>query len=155
MATQTVIPTLAEVADFIGVDLGTSDWVSVTQDRIDDFAKATGDDQWIHTDVERARRESPWKETVAHGYLTLSLAPLLLGQILEITESRTAVNSGIEKMRLSSPVLAGSRVRLSGSIQHARSLPGGGLRVAFRLVFEVEGAAKPACTANVVYVYYP
>jgi len=155
MATQTVIPTLTEVADFIGVDLGTSDWVSVTQDRIDDFAKATGDDQWIHTDVERARRESPWKETVAHGYLTLSLAPLLLGQILEITESRTAVNSGIEKMRLSSPVLAGSRVRLSGSIQHARSLPGGGLRVAFRLVFEVEGAAKPACTANVVYVYYP
>jgi acyl dehydratase len=155
MATKTVIPTLAEVADFIGVELGPSDWVSIGQDRIDEFARATGDDQWIHTDVERARRESPWKETVAHGYLTLSLAPLLLAQILDIEEHRSAVNSGIEKMRLSSPVLAGSRVRLTGSIQHARSLPGGGLRVAFRLIFEVEGAVKPACTATVVYVYYP
>lgn len=155
MATRTVIPTLAEVANFIGVDLGPSDWVSITQDRIDEFAKATGDDQWIHTDVERARRESPWKETIAHGYLTLSLAPMLLKQVLDIAESRSAINSRIEKMRLSSPVLAGSRVRMSGSITHARSLPGSGLRVVLRLVFEVEGSAKPACTASVVYVYYP
>ena len=155
MVEPTVIPTLAEVAGSIGVDLGPSDWVSITQDRIDDFAKATGDDQWIHTDVERARRESPWQETIAHGYLTLSLTPMLLSEILVIEESRSAINSGIEKMRLSSPVLAGSRVRLSGSIHHARSIPGGGLRVVFRLVFEVEGAAKPACTASVVYLYYP
>jgi acyl dehydratase len=155
MAETTVIPTLAEVADFIGVELGPSDWVSISQDRINDFAKATGDHQWIHTDVERARRESPWKETIAHGYLTLSLAPMLLGEILDIQESRSAINSGIEKMRLSSPVLAGSRVRLSGSIHHVRSLPGAGLRVVIRMVFELEGASKPACTANVVYVYYP
>jgi len=155
MAEPTVIHTLAEVAGFIGVDLGPSDWVPITQDRIDLFAKATGDDQWIHTDVERARRESPWKETIAHGYLTLSLAPMLLNRILAIEESRSAINSGIEKMRLSSPVLAGSRVRMSGCIEHTRSMPGGGLRVMFRLVFEVEGAVKPACTANVVYVYFP
>jgi acyl dehydratase len=155
MAERTVIPTLAEFASSVGTDLGPSDWIAVTQERIDDFAKATGDDQWIHTDVERARRESQWKETIAHGYLTLSLAPMLLRQILEIEESRSAVNSGIEKMRLSSPVLAGSRVRMSGSIMHTRALPGGGLRVVFRLVFEVEGAAKPACTADVVYLYYP
>jgi len=155
MVEPTVIPTLAEVANFVGADLGPSDWIAITQERIDTFAKATGDDQWIHTDVERARRESQWKETVAHGYLTLSLAPMLLRRILEIEESRQAINSGIEKMRLSSPVLAGSRVRMSGTITHTRSLPGGGLRVVFRLVFEVEGASKPACTANVVYLYYP
>ena len=155
MVEPTIIPTLAEVAGAVGTELGPSDWVDVTQERIDTFAAATGDDQWIHTDVERARRESQWKETIAHGYLTLSLAPMLLRQILEIEESRSAVNSGIEKMRLSSPVLAGSRVRMSGSINHTRSLPGGGLRVVFRLVFELEGAAKPACTANVVYLYYP
>jgi acyl dehydratase len=155
MARKTVIPTLAEVADFAGVELGPSDWVEITQRRIDDFAKASGDDQWIHTDVERALEESPWKSTIAHGYLTLSLAPMLLGQILEITEHRSAINSGIEKMRLSTPVLSGSRVRLGGAIQSSRSLPGGGVRVVFRLVFEVEGASKPACTANVVYLYYP
>lgn len=155
MAEKTVIPTLAEIADFAGVELGPSGWVEISQQRIDDFAKASGDDQWIHTDVERARRESPWKSTIAHGYLTLSLAPMLLDEILEITEHRSAINSGIEKMRLSAPVLSGSRVRLGGAISSARSLPGDGVRVVFRLVFEVEGAKKPACTANVVYLYYP
>ena len=155
MVEPTVIPTLAEVAGSVGVEFGPSDWVSISQDRIDDFAKATGDDQWIHTDVERARRESPWKGTIAHGYLTLSLAPKLLREILVVEESRSVINSGIEKMRLSRPVLAGSRVRLSGCITHARSLPGGGLRVVLRMAFEVEGAVKPACTARVVYLYYP
>ena len=155
MAERTVIPTLAEVAGFVGADLGPSDWVAITQDRIDAFAKATGDDQWIHTDVERARRESQWKETIAHGYLTLSLAPMLLRQILEISESRSAVNSGIEKMRLSSPVLAGSRIRMSATITHARDLPGGAVRMVIRLNFEVEGSARPACTASAIYVHYP
>ena len=154
MVEPTVIPTLAEVAGSIGVELGPSDWVSITQDRIDRFADATGDHQWIHVDPERARG-GPFGATIAHGYLTLSLAPMLLSEILVIEESRSAINSGIEKMRLSSPVLAGSRLRMSGSITHARSLPGGGLRVVLRLVFECEGAVKPACTASVVYVYYP
>ena len=154
MVEPTVIPTLAEIAGSVGVEFGPSDWVSITQDRIDDFAKLTGDDQWIHTNVERARRESPWKGTIAHGYLTLSLAPMLLSEILVIEDIRSAVNSGIEKMRFSSPVLAGSRVRLSGCITDVRSLPNGGQRVVLRLVIEVEGAVKPACTANVVYVYY-
>jgi acyl dehydratase len=155
MGTPTVIPGLAAIADFVGVELGTSDWISVTQERIDAFADATGDHQWIHTDVERARRESPWKETVAHGYLTLSLAPALLRQILTVEGSKTAINSGIEKMRLSSPVLAGSRVRLSATIKHARDIPGGGVRVVIHLKFEVEGSSKPACTADGIYLYYP
>ena len=155
MATPTVIPDLAAIADFVGVPLGTTDWVPITQERIDAFARATDDHQWIHTDVERARRESPWKETIAHGYLTLSLAPVLLRQILTIEGSKTAINSGIEKMRLSSPVLAGSRIRMSATITHARDLPGGAVRMVIRLNFEVEGSTRPACTASAIYVHYP
>lgn len=154
MGAPKVIPGLDAIADWVDVELGVSDWTQVTQERIDTFADATGDRQWIHTDVERARRESPWKETVAHGYLTLALAPTLLPQLLEIQGSTTTINSGIEKMRLSSPVLAGSRVRLAAKIKHARSLPGGGVRVVFRLIIEVEGSSKPACTADAVFLYY-
>jgi len=155
MPEPTVIPGLDRVGEWLDVDLGHSDWIEVTQERIDAFAEATGDQQWIHTDVERARRESPWKETVAHGYLTLALAPALLPQILEVQGYTRVVNSGIEKMRLSTPVLAGSRVRLRARIHHTRRLPQGGVRIVFRLVFEVEGAAKPACTADTVFVYFP
>ena len=154
MPTPTVIPRVADLTRHIDLDLGTSDWIQVTQERIDAFAHATDDDQWIHVDVERARRESAFKATIAHGYLTLALAPSLLQQILVIEDSKTTINSGIEKMRLSSPVLAGSRVRMSGRIVQARDMPGGGVRAVLRLVFEVEGNTKPACTANVVYVYY-
>jgi acyl dehydratase len=155
MASPTVIPNLESLSDFVGIEFEDSDWITVGQDRIDAFARATDDDQWIHTDVERARRESPWKETIAHGYLTLSLAPVLLRQILVIQGSTSAINAGIEKMRLSSPVLAGSRVRLRARIKHTRELPRSGVRVVFELRFEVEGSAKPACTADVVYLYFP
>ncbi|MFQ5417028.1 MAG: MaoC family dehydratase [Myxococcota bacterium] len=155
MPSPAVIPGLHAIADFVGVEFEKSPWFEVSQERIDAFASATDDDQWIHTDVERARRESPWKETIAHGYLTLSLAPALLRKILHIEGSTTAVNTGIEKLRLSSPVLAGSRVRLSATIKHARELPNGAVRVVFHLTFEVEGSAKPACTADVVYAYFP
>jgi acyl dehydratase len=155
MGRPTVIPALAAIADYVGVELGTTDWVPITQERIDAFANATGDHQWIHTDVERARRESPFEETVAHGYLTLALAPALLPQILRIDGWKTAINSGIEKMRLSSPVLAGARVRMSALIKHSRNLPRGGVRVVIHLEFEVEGSEKPACVADVIYVYFP
>ena len=155
MSVPNVIPGLAAIVDWVGVDLGVSDWVPVSQERINTFADATDDQQWIHTDVERARRESPWKETVAHGYLTLALAPALLRTILAIEGSNTVINAGIEKMRFSSPVLAGSRVRLGAKVHHARPLPGGGVRVVFRLKIEVEGSAKPACTADAVFLYYP
>ena len=154
MGGPTVIRGLAALKDYVGVELPVSDWIPITQERIDAFANATDDHQWIHSDVERARRESPWKETIAHGYLTLSLAPALLRQILTVEGSTTAVNTGIEKMRLSSPVLAGSRVRLSAMIKHARDLPRGGTRVVIHLILEVEGSSKPACTADVIYLYF-
>ncbi len=155
MGAHRVIPGLAAVKDYVGVELGVSDWIPITQERIDAFANATDDHQWIHSDVARARRESPWKETIAHGYLTLSLAPALLRQILTVEGSTTAINTGIEKMRLSSPVLAGSRVRLSAMIKHARDLPRGGMRVVIHANLEVEGSSKPACTANLICVYFP
>ncbi len=149
-----VIPSVAEIADFVGTKLGPTDWLTVTQARIDAFADATDDHQWIHCDVERARRESPWKQTVAPGDLTLSLAPALLGGLIQVAGGPRAVNTGIEKMRLSTPVPAGSRVRMSAELKDARDLPTGGVRVVFALRFEVEGHAKPACIANVIYVYF-
>ncbi len=151
---KTVIPSLGAVKDHVGKHLGFTDWVVIDQDRIDTFARATGDHQWVHVDVERARRESPWKSTIAHGYLTISLAPVLLAELLELVGWKTAINTGIEKMRLSAPVPAGSRLRMGAEIKSARDVPGGGVRVTFALRFEVEGASKPACLANVNYVYY-
>jgi len=155
MAKLTVIPSLDVFVDYEGTQLGVSDWVAIEQDRIDAFGEATGDRQWIHCDVERARRESPWKETIAHGYLTIALAPTLLDQLIRVEGASAAVNTGIDKMRLSSPVPAGSRVRMRAEIKGVRSIPDGRVRVAFGLRFEVDGSAKPTCTANVNYVYLP
>jgi len=155
MPVPTRIPGVDAVRDFVGKPLGPSAWTQVTQERIDLFAQATGDHQWIHVDPERAQRESPFGTTVAHGYLTLSLAPALLGQILRVEGEPTVLNTGIERMRLSAPVPAGSRVRLRAEIKRVRDLRGRGLRATFHLVLEVEGSAKPACTADVALVYLP
>ena len=155
MPEQLVIPSLAAVKDYVGVRLGPTDWVTITQQQIDGFAEVTGDRQWIHVDVERASRESPWKTTIAHGYLTLSMAPDLLAQVLAIRGWKTAVNTGLDKLRLSSPVPAGSRVRLSAQIKDARDLPRDGVRITFAIRFDVEGSSKPALLANVNYVYFP
>ncbi|MEE9606507.1 MAG: MaoC family dehydratase [Myxococcota bacterium] len=155
MATQTLIPSPAALADHAGAQLGPSDWVAVTQERIDAFAGATGDHQWIHCDVQRAQRESPWKGTIAHGYLTLSLTPVLLAQLIAVGGCKAVINSGVEKLRLAAPVPSGARVRLHAVIRNVRGMPGGGVRVTFGLRMEVEGSAKPACTGDVVYVYLP
>lgn len=155
MAGPTVIPSIAALKRFVGKPLGTSEWVTVTQQQIDAFADATGDHQWIHVDVPRARAQSPFQTTIAHGYLTISLAPALLPQIVQVEGVRMGVNYGLDKMRLPAPVLAGARVRLSAEIKDVREMPGGAARASFGLVFEVEGGTKPACTATAIYVYYP
>jgi acyl dehydratase len=152
---KTVISSLAALKDSVGLCLGPTDWVLVSQERIDAFAEVTGDTQWIHVDPQRAGRESPWKTTIAHGYLTLSLVPHLLGRILWIEGVGSAVNTGLDRLRLSAPVPSGSRVRLHAEIKDARNMPRGGVRVTFAIRFEVEGGAKPAMTANVTYVYFP
>lgn len=154
MATSTRIKSISDLRDNVGVELGVSDWVDITQERINAFADATGDHQWIHCDEPRARRESPYGGTIAHGYLTLSLGPSLLEQIVTIEDLKTAVNTGSDKVRLSAPVPAGARIRMSARIKDARDLPAGGVRVTMSLRFEVEGVAKPACLANVNFVYF-
>lgn len=150
-----VIPSLAAVKDYIGRPLGPTDWVLVSQERIDAFAEVTGDTQWIHVDPQRAGRESPWKTTIAHGYLTLSLVPHLLDRIVWVEGFSSAVNIGLDKLRLSAPVPSGSRVRMSAEIKDARNVPRGGVRVTFAVRFEVEGGTKPALLANVNYAYFP
>ena len=155
MKLPVVIPSLAAVKYWQDTPLGETDWVPVFQERIDRFAEATDDRQWIHVDVERAKRESIWKQTIAHGYLTLSLIPQLLTQLVFIVGVKTAINTGIDKLRFSAPVLSGSRVRLKATIQDAREVPTNALRISFAVRVEVEGASKPALLANVNYLYYP
>jgi acyl dehydratase len=154
MTSPTVIPSLSAIKQYVGKPLGASDWILISQERIQAFADATGDQQWIHVDVERARRESPFGGTVAHGYLTIALAPMLLPQIVRLEGLRMGVNYGLEKLRLPAPVPAGSRVRLVAEIKDVREMPGNGARVTFGLTFEVEGQAKPACVADAIYVYF-
>ena len=155
MPAPTVIPGVSAIKDFVGQKFGTSGWITVSQERIDNFAKATGDHQWIHCDVERAQRDSPFKSTIAHGYLTVSLAPALLSELIVVDDCGTVINTGIEKLRLSTPVLSGSKVRMSATMTHARDMPNGGVRVTFAIRFEVDGESKPACHGSVIYIYFP
>ncbi len=152
-ANRTVIPSLDAVPDYAGRPLGPSSWVTVTQERINGFAEVTGDHQWIHCDPERAARESPWKGTIAHGYLTLSLVPVLLQECVAVGGWKTVVNAGLDKLKFSAPVPSGSRVRLHAEIESARSLRHRGMRTTFALRIEVEGETKPALTALARYLY--
>ncbi|MBW2542405.1 MAG: MaoC family dehydratase [Deltaproteobacteria bacterium] len=155
MADPTTIPNVAALADLVGRELGPTDWIEVSQQQIDAFAHATGDRQWIHCDVERAQRESPFESTIAHGYLTVALTPVLLPKLLLIENCETVINAGIERLRLSTPVLSGSRIRMSANIKNARKVPRGGIRATISVRFEVEGSEKPACLGDLTYVYFP
>ena len=155
MANPLIIPDVASIADFEGHDLGRTDWRSVDQAQIDAFAAATGDQQWIHVDRERAERESPFGTTIAHGYLTIALAPVLLPDLVQVERCSRIVNSGIEHLRLRTPVPAGSRIRLRATLQSVRPLPGGSARVSLAIRFEIEGEKRPACTGDLVFVYFP
>jgi acyl dehydratase len=155
MSAPILVSDVAALKNLVGKELGPSAWMIVEQDRIDDFARATGDHQWIHVDVERARNESPFGGTVAHGYLTVSLASVLLPELLVVEKCSQVVNYGIDKLRLREPVPADSKLRLSGAIKHVREIRGGACRVTLSLRWEVEGARRPVCLADVVFVYYP
>lgn len=149
------IENILDIQNYLGVPLGHSAWVLVDQPMIDSFAAATGDDQWIHVNPQRARDESPFGKTVAHGYLTLALLPSLLPQILRVDHCSMVLNYGIDRVRLPSPVLSGSRIRLAAQFKNVRELPNGAARVVTHFRFEIEKSTKPACTGDVVYVYYP
>ncbi len=154
MATPRIIDDLNEMHALVGEKLGVSDWLQITQERIDLFAKATDDDQWIHTDPERAKVESPYGTTIAHGHLTMSLAPMMLAQIVQVKASML-VNPGVERIRLRTPVKCGDRVRMHCTLKALRKVPGGGLRATLATSFEVEGAKRPAAFGDMLLAYFP
>src|SRR3712207_2385425 len=145
--------TMAELDGLIGTELGTSDWYEVTQEHVNLFADATGDHQWIHVDVERATKESPFGGPIAHGYLTLSLLVPLFTQVLLVTDTVMGVNYGLNKVRFPSPVPVGARVRLTATLAGVEEITGG-KQLTFSCVIEREGGDKPVCIAEPVYRYY-
>ena len=136
-----------------GVEVGVSDWVVIDQHRIDQFAEATGDYQWIHVDTERAAREMPDGKTIAHGYLTLSLIPALTSKFVEFKNLARAINFGLNKLRFYTPVPVGARLRGRATVLQARSR-GGALLLTSEVRLEVEGERKPACVAETLGMYF-
>jgi acyl dehydratase len=143
---------LDEVAAATGTDLGTSDWVRIDQDRIDRFAEATGDHQWIHVDPQRAK-ETPFGGTIAHGYYTLSLAPKLTEEVLKMEGFAFAVNYGLNKVRFPAPLPVGDRVRVHAKLKALEDVPGGA-QMTTELTFEREGGDKPVCVAETLARVY-
>ena len=143
-----VFGTVEEIEAAAGEELGTSDWVEVTQDRVDQFAEATGDHQWIHVDVEKAKK-GPFGGTIAHGYLTLSLVPWLGSQVFSLETPGAKLNYGVNKVRFPSPVPVGSRVRARVAVDQVADVPAG-KQLTMKYVVEIEGHDKPACVAETV-----
>jgi len=143
-----------DLAQHVGRDLGPSDWITVDQPMIDKFAEATGDHQWIHVDVERAKREMPGGKTIAHGYLTLSLVPRLASTLVKVTAVSRGVNYGSNKVRFTSTVPAGSRIRLHQKIVKVEPVENNGVRVTSEVKMEVEGQERPALVAEIMGIRY-
>jgi acyl dehydratase len=143
-----------EIKSAVGTEVGVSGWVVVTQERIDQFAQATGDDQWIHVDVERAKRESPTRTTIAHGLFTLSLIPEFVRDVMGLKGIRTTLNYGANRVRYLSPVPAGSSLRARVKIAATEDSPNNGLRVTYGITVEMEGGGRPACVAEVMAIHY-
>ncbi|MCO5101867.1 MAG: MaoC family dehydratase [Burkholderiaceae bacterium] len=144
-----VFESLAELAGCVGEEIAVSDWVEVSQARIDAFAQATGDRQWIHVDPERAAK-GPFGTTIAHGYLTLSLLPMFADSAIELRGVRMSVNYGLNRVRFPAPVPAGSRLRARFRIVSVEDIGGGGLQITTEATIEREGGDKPVCIAETV-----
>ncbi|MEU7561846.1 MaoC family dehydratase [Streptomyces eurythermus] len=144
---------LDELKSLAGTDLGRTDWREITQDRVNTFADATDDHQWIHTDPERAKA-GPFGGPIAHGYLTLSLIIPLFNELLEIDGVSMSVNYGLEKVRFPSPVRVGARIRLHGVVDSVEDVKGDGVQMRLTFTVETEGGTKPACVAQAVYRHY-
>jgi acyl dehydratase len=152
-ADHVVIRTLDDAKALVGTEIGVSDWMLVDQDRINLFARATDDYQWIHTDPQRAQREMPDGRTIAHGYLVLSLMPALMDRLVEMPGLQRAINYGLNKVRFKNPVPVGSRLRLRIKLLQAQKRAGA-LQVILENTLEVEGQPKPACVAEVLALYF-
>ncbi|MBO0931036.1 MaoC family dehydratase [Fibrella aquatilis] len=155
---MTSFPNLDAFTAHAGQELGTTDWVTISQEQIQLFADATGDHQWIHLEPDRAARESPFKTTIAHGFLTLSLAPRLLSEIYTIESVKMGVNYGANKIRFTNAVPSGSRLRMKAWLHHVEPTNANegarGVRVIIECVFEVEGQTKPACVAELISLLF-
>ncbi len=148
-----VINSYDEFAAYLGQDLGCSEWLQIDQERINLFADATLDHQWIHVNTERAKEESPYQSTIAHGYLTLSLLPYLWNQIIEVNNIKMLVNYGMDQMRFGQPVVTGSRIRLTTKLHNIQNLRGiCKTEIAFKI--EIEGLRKPALEGIASFLYY-
>ena len=143
-----------DLAQHVGKELGPSEWITVDQAMIDKFAEATGDHQWIHVDVERAKREMPGGKTIAHGYLTLSLVPRLASTLVKVNKRSRGVNYGSNKVRFTNMVPAGARVRLRQKLLKVDEVSGNGIRATGEMTMEVEGQERPALVAETIGVQY-
>lgn len=141
------IATLAELKALVGKEVAVSDWVEISQERVNQFAEATGDHQWIHLDVERCKRESPFGGPIAHGFLTLSLLPMLMQNSVRMTDVRMGVNYGLNKVRFPAPVPVGSKVRSRTTVLSVEDIEGGA-QVTWQVTIEREGGNKPVCVAE-------
>ena len=150
---KVVINSYEEFEKLVGQRIGVSDWLEIPQERISQFADATLDHQWIHVDVERAKAESPYKSTIVHGYLTLSLLPYLWWQIIEVNNLKMMVNYGMDKMRFGQAVLSGQRVRLVADLQSLVNLRGVA-KAEIKFAIEIEGAKKKALEGVATFLYY-
>jgi acyl dehydratase len=144
---------LDELKALAGQDLGHSSWLEITQERVNTFADATGDHQWIHVDVERAAA-GPFGGPIAHGYLTLSLVIPLFGEILSVQGVRMGINYGLDKVRFPSPVRVGSKIRLAASVVSVEEVAGNGVQTTLDFVVQIDGSDKPACVARPIYRHY-
>ncbi len=144
---------LADLPALVGRELGPSDWLHVTQERIDTFADATDDHQWIHVDAERAA-SGPFGGTIAHGYLTLALLIPLMTELLEVSGVRMSINYGLDKVRFPAPVPVGTKIRLNGKVAEVEDVKGNGVQITIDFTVEIEGSDKPACVARGVYRHY-
>ncbi|MFM9927139.1 MaoC family dehydratase [Variovorax sp. H27-G14] len=152
--TKKTFQTLQDLSACVGQEVAVSDWITITQEQVNLFAEATGDHQWIHVDVERAKA-GPFGAPIAHGFLTLSLLPRFFEETIEVVESRMGVNYGMNRVRFMSPVPVGKRLRARMKLLSSAPIADNGVQMAWEVTIELEGAAKPACVAESVARRYP
>ena len=150
---KVIVNSYEEFEQLLGKQIGVSDYVEVDQDRINLFADATLDHQWIHVDVERAKEESPYKSTIAHGYLTLSLLPHMWNQIIQVNNLKMMINYGMDKMKFGQAVLSGQRIRLVADLHSLANLRGVA-KAEIKFAIEIEGEKKKAVEGMAVFLYY-
>jgi len=144
---------LEGLKSYVGKELGVTDWQTITQEQINAFAEATGDHQWIHVDIEKAKKFSPFGGPVAHGFLTLSLSPMLMEKIFKVENVKMGVNYGLNKVRFTNPVPAGANIRMRATLASIEEIPGGA-QATMNVVYEIEGQEKPACVAEQLSRFY-